>query len=395
MTDRSALAFDSGDRAHRLLEEIERVGEPLPRRGAEDGRARHLAAPLLERHEASREVAAVDRGDVARQERLEVLRLVPVEEVPLVVREALDALERAAHAQRQLARAEVAEVVRRERREEHHADVRRRRAVGRLLARLLLVVVDGEPLVVRAHEHVEEAPRPAGKQPQLAPLVAVAAARSRDLRGLAHPARNLGRDEPERQERARPRREPTASSSATSAARRHREERATRSSRARASARGDRAPSPNAVCAADVHWSRCLRVIVIRTTTRTIASTTTTASCARNAIARAQRREVQRAPPAVVRGAPGSSARGARRASRASRAAALPATRPARARGARSSSGLVRLRRRLSKIFQRSIGGERARHAPSRRPTGTLEKSHGRSCQSPRTHRCMRRAYAA
>ena len=217
MTERSAPTDAAGADVHRLFQEIERVGEAVPRRGANDGRGRDLLAALLERQQTSGEVPAVDRRHVARQQRLEVLRVVPVEQVALVVRQARDAVERPAHAQRQLARAEVAEVVGRERREEHQTDVRRRRAVGRLLVRLLLVVVDRQPLIVGADERVEEAPGPAREQPQRPAVVRaqrLAArrepARSPSARSRAPRARMRGT--------ARPRRAPTGRSHATSTA---------------------------------------------------------------------------------------------------------------------------------------------------------------------------------
>src|ERR1019366_492678 len=114
-----------GDRSHGLLEEVERVGEAVPRRGAKDGRARDVPAPLLERHQASSEVPAVHGRDVPWKKWLKIRRLVPVEEVPLIVSESLDALERAPDAKRKLARTQVTEVVCRQRREEHHSDVGR------------------------------------------------------------------------------------------------------------------------------------------------------------------------------------------------------------------------------------------------------------------------------
>ena len=55
-----------------------------------------------------------------------------------------------------------------------------------------------------------------------------------------------------------------------------------------------------------------------------------------------------------------------------------------------SSAGATRLRRRLSRIFQRPIAVSGLRLRPRR--DGTNGNSQNRICQSPRTHRCWRRA---
>ena len=57
-----------------------------------------------------------------------------------------------------------------------------------------------------------------------------------------------------------------------------------------------------------------------------------------------------------------------------------------------SVAGGTRLRRRLSRIFHRAMSGRRFRVTPVR--DGTKGNSHHRICQSPRTHRCWRRACA-
>ena len=62
---------------------------------ARPGRARPgLAQPTRERQERAREVAAVDRRDVGRAQRRQRLRVVPVQQVPLEALQALDRRER-------------------------------------------------------------------------------------------------------------------------------------------------------------------------------------------------------------------------------------------------------------------------------------------------------------
>ncbi len=99
------------DRFHSLLEEIDRVAKPIPGLGTHDGGDRHLFAPFLQRQEATGEVSAVDRRYVARKEWLQLLGVVPVEDMPLVVSHARQAVKHPSHAERQLARPQISEVI--------------------------------------------------------------------------------------------------------------------------------------------------------------------------------------------------------------------------------------------------------------------------------------------
>jgi hypothetical protein len=72
---------------------------------------------------------------------------------------------------------------------------------------------------------------------------------------------------------------------------------------------------------------------------------------------------------------------------------ALPGRRLQAVNRSATVAGGTRLRRRLSKIFQREMRGRRLRcQAPPR--VGTNGNSHRRICQSPRTQRRRRRAWA-
>ena len=181
---------------HDLAQDRDRVLEPSPRRLAQDGRRRGVAAAALQGDQATGQVAAVHRRHVLRQQRLEALGVVPVEEMPLVARHSRHALERAAQSQRKLPRPEVAEVVGRHRREEHHADVRRRGSMRGLLARSLLVVVDGQPLIDGPDERLEEEPRPPRQEPQ-ARAARHVERRVRGRAGGAQPSRDFGGHHPE------------------------------------------------------------------------------------------------------------------------------------------------------------------------------------------------------
>ena len=73
---------------------------------------------------------------------------------------------------------------------------------------------------------------------------------------------------------------------------------------------------------------------------------------------------------------------------------ALPGRNSQAAKRSAIVAGGITLRRRLSKIFQREMSGRRLRsQVPPR--VGTKGNSHVRICQSPRTQRRCRRAWAS
>ena len=83
---------------------------------------------LRQRDERAGEVAAVHGRHVARVQRRERRRVVPVQEVPFVALETLEGRQRPIEALDRRRRREVAEVVSGQRRQQAHADVGRRRA---------------------------------------------------------------------------------------------------------------------------------------------------------------------------------------------------------------------------------------------------------------------------
>jgi hypothetical protein len=83
-----------------------------------------LAQSLGERHERARQVPAVDRGDVPGWQRGQALRVVPVEEVPLVPLQALHRREGRFDPLSEDVFDDEAEVVGGQGREEPHPDVR-------------------------------------------------------------------------------------------------------------------------------------------------------------------------------------------------------------------------------------------------------------------------------
>ena len=128
-------------RRERLAHELQRVGEAVERSDFDAGACALLAQPVRERQQMGAEVAAVDRGDVARLERLDAPRVVPVEQVAAVLLEPLDRRQRGLDARQRVAQAQPAEIARARDREQIQRDVGRRGAVrGHRVRRLLQVV---------------------------------------------------------------------------------------------------------------------------------------------------------------------------------------------------------------------------------------------------------------
>ena len=180
----------------------ERVAEAVEHAEARPRSLGGLEEPLLERDQRPREVAGVDRGDVARRHHGARLGAVPVVEVPLVALQGLDRVQHLAEADQLVAARDVAEVARRLDGVERQADVGRRRAAGEALRGLHLEVVRRQPAVAFGEDGVEEAPRPPGDRPQADAV----ARRERVLVAVdvaADVARDPGRRDPGRRERER------------------------------------------------------------------------------------------------------------------------------------------------------------------------------------------------
>ena len=218
VADRAVLGHGAAARheqaASRVVErrEVHPVGEregaprqvfraPVARRG------RQLPQAVREDEEAGREIAAVHRRDVARLERLERPRVVPVEDVPLPPFEALDGAQRLLDPREEALGVQPAEVVGREVREEGEADVRgrgARRDDGVSAARAQGGVVGREAVLVALHGLLEIAPRlPRRLQEELA--IRAAEGARRGGRGVAEPPREERAQDPEGEKRRRER----------------------------------------------------------------------------------------------------------------------------------------------------------------------------------------------
>ncbi len=167
LDDRRMLEGPGGAAGGHLADDGGGVGKPVEQVRV----ALRTRGPLLEStrqgHERRHEVAAVHGRDVARPQRGERRRVVPVEQMPLVPLEPLAGVEGVRGAFDQLAGRDEAEVARGEGREQTHADVGGRRAAREVLAGRLLEVVGRQPVIVGTDEHLEVVPGLAGEAAQL------------------------------------------------------------------------------------------------------------------------------------------------------------------------------------------------------------------------------------
>src|SRR5688572_1206254 len=106
----------------------------------------------------TREIPAVDRRHVAWRQWLQRPRVVPVVEVSAVTGQASQGAKRRGRPLEQVARADVAEIVGRQVCKQQESDVRRRRAMRDLGARIFLEIVGWKPVVLLADECLEERP---------------------------------------------------------------------------------------------------------------------------------------------------------------------------------------------------------------------------------------------
>ena len=108
-----------------FVEDTQRIEHSLPTRDADNGGCGQLDAALFDRQQASRQVAAVDRGDKSRRERLQVGGVVPVVQVTAVALHPAQRVERLFEPEGNGQHPRIPEVVRGHRSEQEQADVRR------------------------------------------------------------------------------------------------------------------------------------------------------------------------------------------------------------------------------------------------------------------------------
>jgi hypothetical protein len=155
-----------------------------------------------QRPQVAAEVAAVNGRHVGRPQRLQRLRVVPVEPVAAVAFEPIHRVQRRRGAGDQRRGGGVAEVVRGQRGQQRQADVGRRGAVRDALDRRLLHVVGRQVVVGRADKGLEERPVPPRQRAQRQRLFGVDAGLAARQR-LVQPPRHRRRGQPRQQHRQR------------------------------------------------------------------------------------------------------------------------------------------------------------------------------------------------
>ena len=151
-----------------------------------------LRQPLLQAPQGGEQVAAVDRRDVARLQRLQSPQVVPVQQVTFVARQGTQCLHGPAQPLDHLVPVQVAEITGCQGAERPHPDVGGAGSQGELIPVRDLIVVGRQPGGLFADEFVEEAPGPPCNQPQQPALAARKLVR---LRRRARPAAQLPPDQ--------------------------------------------------------------------------------------------------------------------------------------------------------------------------------------------------------
>ena len=133
---------------------------------AEDRSVRQRSEARPQGQQMGREVAAVHRRNIGRNEWRQRLRVVPVIEVAPIPLQRFHRAQCVRRAQNELSGRKIPKVMRRQVGEQRQPHVGRRGATRDRDRRLLLHVVGRQPMVVRTHIHFEIRPRPARKLAQ-------------------------------------------------------------------------------------------------------------------------------------------------------------------------------------------------------------------------------------
>ena len=188
----------------RFRKQRKRVQVAFPQLPAEDLVVGHLRAPTRSDDQAGGQVAAVDGGDIARVERLQVKRVVPIQEVPAVALQVFKRFKGRRQPGGQAKLVDVAQIIGRQGGIEQQTDIGRRGAVGYNAQRVLLKMVGRQPVILRPNKAFEEGPRLAGYAAQVLRLILIQPGAVVDHRA-ADPQHNLWGKGPKQQHRRRPR----------------------------------------------------------------------------------------------------------------------------------------------------------------------------------------------
>jgi hypothetical protein len=187
--------------AQRRAREVERIGQPRDRLEPRRRVVLPLAEGAGERDQVRGQVARVDRRYVARFERVQILRVVPVVQVAAEFLHARHRRQRRLDAIERVAQAAPAEVARRDDRQQIEPDVGGRGAVREHPLRIFLVIVGRQVIFVVADERLEKPPGAAPDQAQLALFLARQLGFRHGRRRAADAPRNHGSGQPQQQER--------------------------------------------------------------------------------------------------------------------------------------------------------------------------------------------------
>jgi hypothetical protein len=168
---------------------------------------RELSQTLGEADQRPDQIAAVDGRHVARRESFQGLRVVPVEQVAFVTLELRHRIEGPLGALHQFVGIDEAQIVRRQRREQAHADVGRRCPMGDPGLGDLLEIVRRQPVFRLSRESREKAPGLARHAFEIAAILAAQLDRRRRDR-TAQPIGENRRHQPEREQRSGHRQRP-------------------------------------------------------------------------------------------------------------------------------------------------------------------------------------------
>ena len=158
--------FGGNGAAVGIHQNAERVVEAVEPSRAHDWLIGDREQSRAERQQVARQVPAVHRGNVDGLQRLQGLRVVPVEKVAPVPFQPVHRVEGIGGALGELAGRDVPEIVGRQIRQQGKPDIGGRGAVRDARHRMLLIVVGRQPVVFGSDEGLKEVPGLAGELAQ-------------------------------------------------------------------------------------------------------------------------------------------------------------------------------------------------------------------------------------